>query len=89
MNPGYDRFQKSSKALKNQESRNQEGLAATGSAVLPSGVTMESCVQEKAIVFCRDPSLIEDAQVGNGIYQMRLLIQHENTLDLKELIRKN
>jgi len=44
MNPGFDRFQKSSDASKNGDSRNIEGFIAGGSAVLPAGVSLESCV---------------------------------------------
>ena len=66
MNPGYDRFQKSSRQLALADSRNGEVGLVGGSFMLPGGGTIENCVPEQQVVFCRDPSLLEESAIGQG-----------------------
>jgi hypothetical protein len=69
MNPGFDRVAKGAKALKNGDGKNGEFSAGGGgSSALGGEGSGESCIQGSNIVYCRDPNLMEEAEVGDGIY---------------------
>jgi hypothetical protein len=64
MNPGFDKILKNRKALMpDGNSRNVDGPGGGASAngTMAGGPSMENCVQESSIIFCRDPNLLEDA----------------------------
>ena len=65
MNPGFERILKEKHAMMAAEASRNPDLHPGPSAMtnLPLGMTMENCVQQNQIVFCRDHNLLEDAVI--------------------------
>ena len=97
MNSGFDKIGK--KKTKNQQPLPDGGSGTegdpntsgfeSGSQVigtgdkLPSSGNGSQIIPEKDIIYCRDPSLLEETG-----FQLRSMIQHHNFLDIKAVMKR-